>query len=562
MQPIWRIHPTDPSRAQRLGEALAIHPHTAQLLLNRGVTDHTAAGRFLHPGLHALEDPRSFPGIERALSRLRRAVAEQEPIMIFGDSDVDGLTASVILYEALQEAGAVVRATQSNRIADGYGLPPRVVQQLLRSSTRLLILVDCGTNQADEVEELTRLGIDVVIVDHHVPIGRWAKPAAMVNPHCASGRGQGLCSAGLAFKLAQGLLGPAAEERWEAYLDLAALGTLADCSPVLGENRVMISAGLERIVHSHRRGLARLCEATQTLKPDPEQIVRRLIPRLNASGRLGDSTAIWKLLLSEEAGLFDDWMARAETAHATTKQLHRRLIGEAREQVNRLHFKDQFVIVVSRVGWPQGLMGPLASQLANQHGRPAIAIALGERHGVGSGRSIPLFDLLEALQACQHVLMRFGGHAQACGFMVDRNHLEPFQTLVNEQAQRSIGRAGLQQVRIIDLELPLDAVTSSWAAEVERLAPFGRGNPRPTVALRHLRLEVKSARRAVLSDGSVGIEARGTFPIPVDGERYDVVASPMLAEGELVLTVCDVRVSAEPWEPARTSGTSYRRGPA
>jgi single-stranded-DNA-specific exonuclease len=300
---------------------------------------------------------------------------------------------------------------------------------------------------------------------------------------------------------------------------------------------------------------------TRTSRPDPDQVIRRLIPRLNASGRLGDSAAVWKLLLSDTDGPIDDWMTETEQAHGTTKQLHRQLIAQAEEQVSRLHFRDQVVMVVSGRGWHQGLMGPLASQLAQRYGRPAIAIAMDERHGIGSGRSIPLLDLLEILRGCQDVLLQFGGHAQACGLMLDRKQLEPFRALVNQQARRSLGHEGLTKTRTVDLELPLRAVVSRWVEEVERFIPFGRGNPRPTVVIRGVSVESRSPRTGTISDGVARVSAKGPFSTLTAGGCYDVVAAPAMMRGELVLTVSDVKDSTVPWEPARTSGTRCKREP-
>lgn len=569
MHAIWRIHPADPRRARELAGPLDIHPLTAQLLLNREITTVTEAARFLRPGLHALGDPRELPDMERAVDRLSQAIARREPVLIFGDSDVDGLTASVMLYEVLRERGAIVRARQSNRILDGYGLPRRLVQQLCRSSIKLLILVDCGTNQPEEIRQLAAEGIETVIVDHHVPLGGWARARALINPHCVQGAGRGLCSAGLAFKVAQTLLGAEAPERLGACLDLAALGTLADCSPLLGESRIIVSAGLERIVNSRRPGLRRLCEATQTTEPDPDQVVRRLVPRLNASGRLGDAAAIWHLLRGEDDGRLEERLAAAEEAHAATKQLHRQLIAQAEEQVSRLHFRDQLVMIVGRSGWPQGLMGPLASQLAERYGRPAIAMAIDGERCVGSGRSIPHVNLFEVLRSCQELLVQFGGHAQACGLTVDRKHVERFRELVNQQARRSLGPEGLAKTRTIDLELPLKHVAIRWVEETERFAPFGHGNPRPTAAIRGLAIEARSPRRATLSDGAMRVAAEGPFSTslpagggPASGGRYDVVARAAIVAGRLVLTVSDVRASAVPSEPARISSSLCTRGPA
>ena len=544
MHAIWRVHPPDPRRAGALAQALRIHPLTAQLLLNRKLESPEEAARFLRPALDDLGPPWALPDMARAVERLERAIARREPVLIFGDSDVDGLSASVILYEALQERGASVRARQSNRILDGYGLPRHLVTQLARSTaTKLLILVDCGTNQGEEIRELAACGIETIVVDHHVPLGERAKPHALVNPHCGQGAGRGLCSAGLAFRMAQALLGPEDPARAVASLDLAALGTLADCSPLVGESRLIVSAGLERIVRSARPGLARLCEATQTDEPVPDRIVRRLVPRLNASGRLGDAAAVWHLLRRDDDGRLAERLASADAAHATTKQLHRRFIAEAQEQVNRMHFRDQFVMVVGRSGWHQGLMGPLASRLAERYGRPAIAIAMDGPHCTGSARSVPHLNLFALLEACQDLLVRFGGHAQACGLTVARQHIDRFRELVNQEAERTFGREGLVQTRTVDLELALADVAPGWVGETERFAPFGPANPRPTVAIRRLAIEARSPRMARLSDGTTQVAARGPFATVAGGGRYDVVATPTLANGDVVLAVSEVRAS-------------------
>ncbi len=553
MQDIWRVHPADPARARALAQAAGIHPVTAQLLINRGVDTAAGSSRFLHPVLGSLEDPVRLMGLEQGVARIRRALATREPILIFGDCDVDGLTASAILYDALAQLDGVVSAHQSNRIADGYGLPERILRRICRSTSKLVLLVDCGTNQAEAVRTLAEYGIDTVIVDHHVPSEQCASPHALINPHCdPAGTFRELSSAGLAFKIVQALLGDDPHRHLESFLDLAALGTLADCSPLRGESRILVSEGLPRVLCSRRWGIQRLCEATQTTKAEPDHVARRLIPRLNASGRLGSSAAVWHLLLSREPERVEEWMRAAETAHSTTKQLHRQVMAEAQEQVNRLHFKDQFVMVVSRLGWPQGLMGPLASQLAERYGRPAIAIAMREDRGTGSGRSLPCFNLLEALKSCQDLLVQFGGHAQACGLMVDRKHLEAFRRTVNQQAKAALGTEGLVKTRTVDLELSLSAVRPEWVEETGRFAPFGHGNPRPSIIVRHLAIEMQSPRRAVLTDGTLRLAAKGQFDSLDRGERYDVVVSPVRAEGELVLTVSDVRGSAGPSGPVRT----------
>ena len=547
MQSVWKIYPADPSRARTLAEAVGIDPLTAQLLLNRGITSAARAAQFLRPDLAGLDDPYDLlPDLARGLARIRQAVSpstSESPKIRMGSLR---LTASVILYEALRELGADVRAVQSNRITDGYGIPNTLIKKIARSSTSLVILVDCGTNQPDAVQMLAQHGIETIIVDHHVPLDGWAKPHALINPHRKQGAGRELCSAGLAWMVARALLEERDGASVTAALDLAALGTLADCVPLVGVNRAIVSEGLGRILHSVRPGLRRLCEATRTLQPEPEQMIRRLIPRLNASGRLGDSAAVWHALRSEVSGELDTWLEAAASAHATTKQWHRQVLGEAQEQINRLHFRDQYVMVVSRAGWPQGVMGPLAAQLSERYGRPAIAIAFNEHEGVGSGRSVPMFNLLNALKECQQLLVRFGGHAQACGLTLRSAHVERFRALVNAHAKARMGPEGLVPTRTLDLELPLAAMHASWVEETERFAPFGRGNPRPTVVIRQVIVETRSPRTGWAIDGSRRMKVKGSLPGPAPGARYDLAATPAMADGEVVLRLLDAKVSTEP----------------
>ena len=245
-------------------------------------------------------------------------------------------------------------------------------------------------------------------------------------------------------------------------------------------------------------------------------------------------------------------MAAAEDAHATTRRLHRQMIAQAEEQVNQLLFKDLVVMVVSSSRWHQGLVGPVASQLARRYGRPAIAIAMDEHRGVGSGRSVPRINLVEVLDACRESLVQFGGHAQACGLTVERRLLEQFRARVNEHARRQLGTEGLVQTRWVDLDVPLAAVATDWVAEADRFAPFGQANPEPNVVIRGVQLQACSARTAVLSDGTTRLAAKGRLPVGLHGDRYDVVGTPGFSGGELVLTLTDVRDAAALSAPVRT----------
>ena len=552
MRALWRVHPADPEASRGFACALGVHPLTAQVLLNRGVRHPDAARRFFSPRMEEADEPEVLPDMALAVVRIRRAIAAREPVLVFGDSDVDGVSASLIVEETLSALGGVVQVQLSRRLADGYGLPQATVRHLARSAVKLLVMVDCGTNQLDAVRALAAHGLDTVIVDHHVPQAAEpagdgeGRPCALINPRCGGeARGRELCSAGLALKLAQALLGRGAA-RWRELLDVAALGTLADYSPMTGDNRAIVAEGVPQIVDSPRPGLRRLCEEMRVGRGSADQVLRRLVPRLNACGRLGDASAAWKVLRRDPGGELDEWLGQTRRAHEQTRRLHREVIADATEQVNRLHFRDQAVVIVSRQGWPQGLMGPLAAQLSQRYARPAIAVAMGETEGVGSGRSVPQVNLLSALTACAPWLLKFGGHAQACGVTIRREQFPQFQDAVNQHVRRLLGSQGWSRTITADCEAELGEVTPAWVKELERFAPFGIGNPRPSVLLRGVRVETSAREGTRLSDGSHRLRTRGTLVSALGPDQIDVIASPSCVGGDVTLTVQDAKGSAVP----------------
>ncbi len=551
---VWKLFPADPTRAGRLASRCGIDPLIGQLLLNRGISQPVEARRFLSPALESLDDPLRLPDMAQAVLTLRHAIAVKHPIVIFGDSDVDGITASALLYELLTELGAQVSVRLSNRLDDGYGFPGRLVSSLARAGVKLIILVDCGTNQVEEVRALAQHQIDTIILDHHVPAAQVAMPCALVNPYRGAGAGRGLCSVGLAFKLAQAIWSHEAD-RLSQYLDLAALGTLADYAPLVGDNRILVTQGLKRLPHAQRPGLQQLCEAVNLTTPTPEQVLRRLVPRLNAPGRLGDPRSVWKLLVERSVQGAKRLTEQLEQAYAKTKSLHRQILAEAHEQANRIHFKDQYVMVVGRRGWHPGLMGPVAANLVDRYARPAIALALGERTGVGSGRSLSAFNLFEALRACEGVLLRYGGHPAACGLTLSLQHVEAFREQINQHARATWDRGDFVPRMLIDLEVTLDDLTERLLSALEQFAPFGAGNPKPLFLLRHLTVEPDALGGVSLVDERARIAIRGKRFDCSRTERYDVVTSVGCVRGEPALSIHDLCASAVREDPLTTSCT-------
>lgn len=550
----WDVLPSDPRGALALAHRCGVEPLIGQLLLNRGVCDAEGAQRFLSPKLSALGDPMLLPDMPRAVARIRKAISRQEPVLVFGDSDVDGITAAVIVSESLTAAGARVLVRVSNRLTGGYGFPPRLIARLKRLDIGLLVLVDCGTNQQQEIRELAGQGIETIVLDHHVPSASAAEPEALVNPHRGSGAGRELCSAGLALKLAQALW-PGDPERIEPYLELAALGTLADYSPLVGDNRILVAEGTARLATTKRRGLAQLCEDVRLTKATPAQILQRLVPRLNAAGRMGDAKPVWRLLVERTSRGVERLSGMLGEAHDRSKALSRQILAEAHELANRISFKDQIVMVVGRQGWHPGLMGPVAAQLADRFGRPAIAIAFGGSVGVGSGRSPSAFNLLDALRACEGMLLRYGGHPQACGLTIQAAQLEGFRESINHHARTSLALRTLVRRLRVDVETSLGEVTPKTVATLPQFRPFGPGNPAPLLLVRRLEAEADRSGVVWLTDGRVRVRAKGRPGALVSGRCYDVVGMPSAIEDGMAWSLRDVRM-------CHTADRSSRQAPA
>lgn len=538
----WRILPADPLQAATLARRCGMDALIGQLLLNRGIRHAAEAQQFFAPRLASLNDPFQLPHMNTAVWRIRCAVDRKEPIVVFGDSDVDGVTAAAIVAEVITALGGLVTARLSDRLADGYGIPEHLIARLMRDQVKLLVAVDCGTNQPGIIRQLSEAGIETLILDHHVPITQPAKPLAFVNPKFHNTSGQELCSAGLAFKLAQAL-SQDAPDRLRGVSDLAMLGTLADYAPLIGDNRVMIAAGLEQLLTGQRPGLKVLCESVQLNTPTPEQILRRLIPRLNAPGRLGKAHLLWRALVAPSSVRAKRYAELLGAAHAQTKTLHRQILLEAQEQASRIHLKDHYVMVVGRNGWHPGVMGPIAAQLVDTYARPAIAIAFEDDTGIGSGRSIAAFDLFQALRACEGVLMRYGGHPQACGLTLARTHLETFRDRINQHAHGFLQRQELSRTLTIDAEVEAGWLTQRVAQTIQQFAPFGSGNSRPLFVLRNLLVQRQDAKTAWMTDGASRLRLRSRAMDIVPGERYDVVGGLELVGEEPAFSVSDARLS-------------------
>ena len=452
------------------------------LLRSRGVNTEEEAHRFLNPDLSALEDPFLLSGMEEAVRLIRRAVSSGERIMIFGDYDADGVCAASILLETLTEEGASVSFRLPDRRKDGYGLNENAVREI-SGKAGLLITVDCGISNAAEVALAKSLGLTVIVTDHHQLPEALPEADAVLNPLIGSYPCPYLCGAGVALKICQALQGM---EGVRKRIDLAAIATVADIVPLLGENRAIVREGLERIRCTGRPGLKALLEVSGTSAPvRADALAFRIVPRLNAAGRLGDASLCVQLLLTGKPEKAAAAAKQLEEMNRRRQNMEHEITDAAFRSVAESVSPEDRILIAAGEGWNPGLIGLSAGKLCEKFFRPAIVLSLPEDGGpaVGSCRSVPGVHIFEMLQACGDLLVRFGGHAQAAGLTVERENIPALREKLNRVIRESCDESVFIPRREYDLELPFRTWTPETLKELDLLEPTGCGNPPPVFLL-------------------------------------------------------------------------------
>ncbi|MDP6102147.1 MAG: single-stranded-DNA-specific exonuclease RecJ [Dehalococcoidia bacterium] len=482
---IWHVTPRISSEA---GWKLApFSPLTAQLLHNRGITDLRSAEAFLACDESLLENPLLLPDMGNAISRLQRALTDGETIGIFGDFDADGVTGTALLAEGLENLGGNVIPYLPHRVKEGHGLNSQAVNALREQGVTLIVTVDCGIASPAEVAEAASLGMDTIITDHHTPLPEVPAALAIVNPKLAGSfyPFPNLAGVGLAFKLVQGL-SQHMGYRWdEGLLQLAALGTVTDVTPLLGENRYIVAAGLRSMNAEPRPGLKELLrlggQAGATL--DTESISFVLGPRLNAPGRLEHAISSYNLLRASSQEEAHPLAKELERLNRERRDLTGKALDDATTQMdhaaeNQYHSSEHLLLLWSEE-FTSGIVGLLASRLVDEYYRPAVMVALDGDLGRGSARSIPEFNLVSALEECRDLFIRFGGHPRAAGFVIPRENLPDLRERLTTIAQRELGHLSLQPTVNVDAHVRLTSLTGENFQFLQDLAPYGEGNPAP-----------------------------------------------------------------------------------
>lgn len=486
---IWETHACDAATVEMLGRELGVSPITARLLAIRGLADLDTAKRFLEPSLEHLLDPFELADMLPAVTRLERAVATGERIAVHGDYDVDGITSTVILRRALELLGGNVVHFVPERLRDGYGLQPATFDRLKADGVQVVVSVDCGIRGAEAARRARELGIDLIITDHHEPDTSLPSAVAVVNPKRfdCSYPDKNLAGVGVALKLVQALCTRAGKSAWvPGFVKVAAIGTLADVVPLVGENRVIAKLGLQMLSKGpHKVGLRALLDASSLTGKtiDSYHISFMLAPRINAAGRMSTPDIAARLLLASDEGMADE--ARALAEQLETENTRRRaeeqdIVSKARAIVETdPEVGARSVLVVAGEGWHRGVIGIVASKLVDHFYRPAIVLSVEDGVAHGSCRSIPGFDMLAALESCAPMLARFGGHRQAAGLQLESARIREFRLAVNHHADERLGPDDLRLRLWLDGPLAFGAITDRVVAELASLAPFGAGNPRP-----------------------------------------------------------------------------------
>lgn len=606
MQKRWKLNRKYP---QNFGKKFPeFSPLTLQLLWDRGLREQKTIDEFFNPDFASdLYDPFLLKDMDKATERILAALGGEEKIMVYGDYDVDGVTSSAVLLNTLIELKRLLKGVGAEKAAaffdiyipdrekEGYGITAEALEEIARRRPDLIITVDCGVSNLESVAKINALGLEIIITDHHhVPLERPAA-YAILNPKqedCPY-PGKMLAGVGVAFKLAQGLLRqleknapekfaqlPPGFEKW--LLDLVALGTVADCVDLLGENRTLVTYGLLVLNKTRRPGIRKLVsvggretQASGSLVKgkaiDATHISFNLAPRLNAAGRMDHANAAYRLLMTEDAGEAEELAERLDQSNQARQKLTDQMLAEIRARLSRQKELPR-VVIEKGTDWKIGLLGLVAGKLTEEFGRPFLVLRQ-EADGsyAGSSRSIPAFNLIEAIEACAPLLLQFGGHAQAAGVKVKKRCLRKFQTQMNEIAAAALTDEDLIPTVAIDAEIEAEKINWELVDQLEKFAPFGFANRKPTFLVRGLEVNeiktvgskqdhLRASLQTILPDGmpkylpAIGFRLGHLLEAMPDGspglrwgDIVDVVFQPEINEWngnrELQLNVLDLQRS-------------------
>jgi single-stranded-DNA-specific exonuclease len=570
MMTIWKSRLPSP-HVSRLANESNITPLQAQLLINRGIIDASSATSFLAPKLSQLMDPMLLQDMDLAVERIVAAIERQEKITVYGDYDADGITATALLLNFLSNIGISASFYVPDRLTEGYGLNPEAVKKITEDGTGLIITVDCGTSNRNEINLARKRGVGVVVTDHHQIPKDFEPTCPVLNPHRSdsSFSFESLAGVGVAFFMIIAVRAALRDKGWfedreepdlRDYLDLVALGTVADMVPLIDQNRILTKWGIERMKSPSWLGIEAMKEVA-ALNPagiTPYDLAFKLAPRLNAPGRLRSAGVGIQLLTTEDPALARRLAHQLNTLNSERQGIEQAILEQIEEKI--ISMKDlgeRRTLVLSGHDWHRGVLGIVASRLVGKYHRPTLLLDVRDGMAVGSGRSIDGFNLHQALQRLSHLFERFGGHYHAAGFTLKVSHVQALTNELEDLAQEVLSEDDLIPRIEIDRSISLSDLNPETIRDIQSLAPFGSGNPEPLfhsqnldvihsmiVGERHLKLKVGQGERVM---EAIGFDFSDWHPL--QGEAIDMVFTPEINEWQgykkIQLKIVDLQVTGK-----------------
>jgi single-stranded-DNA-specific exonuclease len=494
----WVVRPSDKAQAATLAEALGVSPIVAGLLIARGYRDVESAQAFLKPSLDQLHDPSLMRGMTNAVKRLLRAVDNQEPILIYGDYDVDGTTGTAVLLRALRMLGATAGYHVPHRFTEGYGIRQDALEKAFNEGYKLVVSVDCGITAHEPLHWARAQGLDIIVTDHHLPDADEGAPPALAvlnpNQHGCDYPDKNLAGVGVAFKLIHALFRQRGREaQVPGFLKMVAIGTVADVAKLVGENRAIVTLGLSdlpRAVNPGLRALMEIAGCGEDSEMTAYDLGFRIGPRINAAGRMDAARAVVELFDAKSKEEARHLAEHLDTRNRERKEAQREIFNRAIEEFESGVERDSqtHAAVIAGDDWHRGVIGLAASKIAERLNRPCVVISLDGDVGHGSARSIEAYHLFDGLTACRDLLEKFGGHSHAAGLSIRRGQIPEFRRRLNEHAASCLTEADLVPTLNIDAEVQPRGLTFQLSQELGALEPFGAGNPRPVFVTRGFRV--------------------------------------------------------------------------
>ena len=568
----WILRPLDSAATSQLAVALKVSPIVAGLLASRGYADRGAAETFLKPSLDHLHDPFLMKGMPEAVNRLLYAIDHQEPVLIYGDYDVDGTTGTAVLLRALRMLGATAGYHVPHRFTEGYGIQQAALEKAATEGYKLVVSVDCGIRAHEPLVWARENGLDVIITDHHLPDeDEGAPPAfAVLNPnqHGCDYPDKNLAGVGVAFKLVHALFRERGRESVvPGFLKMVAIGTVADVAKLIGENRAIVALGLSDLPKAVNYGLRALIDIAgcgDGAEVNAYDLGFRIGPRINAAGRMDAASAVVDLFNAKDREAARRLAEHLDTRNRERMEMQREIFNRAIEEFQSGRDLDQqtHVAVIAGDDWHRGVIGLAASKIAERLNRPCVVVSFEGDIGHGSARSIEAYHLFNGLTACRDLLDKFGGHSHAAGLAIRREYLPEFRRRLNEHAASCLTEDDLTPAIIIDAEVAATDLNFGLSKELQMLEPFGAGNPRPVFATRGLRvmgeprvIKEQHLKFRVAGDNNGPYEAmwwRGVEEAdrkPQPNQRIDLAyefeAQPWMGDIRLQLNVRDMRATDE-----------------